>query len=156
MRKAAKKLPPVLSHQWIDLINLEMCLTIARKVRRNPRLMRIPHANLRRWRKVNRGLAAFHREWLKILETNPWARVLEILTQDNDEGQRLRQGDPFVGILTEKERLCFLRTDETFRQKLAANIMRRLTRQKESTLTRAILAWKPPLRSAAIESKNKS
>ncbi|HZV35316.1 MAG TPA: hypothetical protein VFB72_12145 [Verrucomicrobiae bacterium] len=35
-------------------------------------------------------------------------RVLEILTQDNEEGQRLRQSDPFVGILTDKERSWFL------------------------------------------------
>ena len=153
MQKIAVKLPDMRSHQWIDLVNLEMCLAIARKIRSNPRLMRIPHANLRRWRKVKRGLCAFHLEWLKILETNPWPRVLDVLTQDNDEGQRLRQGDPFVGILTEKQRNYFLRTDDRFKQKLVASIVRRLARQKESTFTRAILAWKPPLRTSAKERK---
>ena len=99
MKQSTPALPDVRSHQWIDLVDLEMCLAIAIKIRRNPRLMRIPYANLRRWRKANRWLAAFHREWLKILATNPWQRVLEILTQDNDEGQRLREGDPFVRVL---------------------------------------------------------
>jgi hypothetical protein len=112
MRKTAQKPPPVLSHQWIDLVNLEMCLAIAEKVRRNPRLMRIPRANLQRWREKNRGLARAQREWEMILKRHPTERVLEILTQDNDEGQRLRQSDPFVGILSEKERRAFLRLDE--------------------------------------------
>ena len=125
MRKAARQLPPVLSHQWIDLVNLEQCVVISRKIRRQPVLIRIPLANLRRWRKRNRGLASLHREWEKILTENPTERVLEILTQDNDEGQRLRQGDPFVGILSEKERKTFLRTDEKFRQKIAASLQRR-------------------------------
>jgi hypothetical protein len=39
----------------------------------------------------------------KILREHPMERLLEILTQDNDEGQRLRQSAPFVGILSEKE-----------------------------------------------------
>lgn len=133
MKQSTPALPDVRSHQWIDLVDLEMCLAIAIKIRRNPRLMRIPYANLRRWRKANRWLAAFHREWLKILATNPWQRVLEILTQDNDEGQRLRQGDPFVGILTEKQRLYFLRTDDVFKKNLAVKIARRRS-QKQSLL----------------------
>ncbi len=112
MRKPANKMPPVLSHQWLDVVNLEMCRVIAKKIRRNPRLMRIPRANLQRWREKNRGLARAQREWEMILKRHPVGRVLEILTQDNDEGQRLRQSDPFVGILSEKERLAFFRLDE--------------------------------------------
>jgi hypothetical protein len=112
MRKPANKLPPILSHQWLDMVNLEMCRAIAGKIRRDPRLMRIPRANLQRWRKKNRGLARAQREWEMILKRHTNDRVLEILTQDNDEGQRLRQSDPFVGILSEKERLAFFRLDE--------------------------------------------
>jgi len=43
---------------------------------------------------------------------NSLEAVLQILTQDNEEGQRLRQSDPFVGILTEKERFSFLKFDD--------------------------------------------
>jgi hypothetical protein len=89
-----------------------MCRAIAKKIRRNPRLMRIPRANLQRWSKKNRGLAPAQREWKMILERHPTGRILEILIQDNDEGQRLRQSDPFVGILSEQERLAFFRLDE--------------------------------------------
>jgi len=122
------------------LISLEMSLATARKIRRNPRLMRVPRVNLKRWRKANRGLGGFHREWERILDNNAWQRVLEIFTQDSDDGQRLRQGDPFVGILSEKECLQFLRTDERFRRKLATSIVRRLSRQNSPSYTSMIMA----------------
>ena len=112
MRKPANSKPPVWSHQWLDRVNLEMCRAIAEKIRSNPRLMRIPRANLQRWRKKNRGLAPAQREWEAILKRNPIERVLKILTQNNDEGQRLRQSDPFVGVLSEEERRAFFKFDE--------------------------------------------
>ena len=58
--------------------------------------------------KNSRPWPACYREWERILAKHPTERVLEILTQDNDEGQRLRQSDPFIGILTEEERMWFL------------------------------------------------
>jgi hypothetical protein len=112
MRTRSQNNPPYGSHQWIDLVNLEMCRAIARKIRRQPGLMRIPHANLTRWKKKHGRLQPAHREWEEILEQNPTARVLKILTQENDEGQRLRQSDPFVGILSEEERRAFFKFDE--------------------------------------------
>ena len=74
--------------------------------------MRIPRANLERWRKRNGSLAPAQREWLEILQSHSTKEVLRILIQDTDEGQRLRQSDPFVGILTERERLTFFKLDE--------------------------------------------
>jgi hypothetical protein len=112
MRNGSPKNPPYGSHQWLDWVDLKMCRRIAEKVRRDPALMRIPHANLRRWRKRLGDWPPALREWDKILRENPLERVLEILTQNNDEGQRLRQSDPFVGILTETERRAFLKLNE--------------------------------------------
>jgi len=37
---------------------------------------------------------------------------LEILTQDSDEGQRLRQSTPFSGVLSQQERLDIFRRYE--------------------------------------------
>jgi hypothetical protein len=34
----------------------------------------------------------------------PWEEVRRILLEESDEGQRLRQTDPFCGILTPAER----------------------------------------------------
>jgi hypothetical protein len=112
MRNISRTNPPYGSHQWIDLVDLKMCRRIAEKVRRDPSLMRVPRANLRRWRKKLGHWPPALREWEQILRDNPVERVLEILTQDNDDGQRLRQSDPFVGILTERERRAFLNANE--------------------------------------------
>ena len=64
------------------------------------------------WKKISRPWPACFREWERILANNTTERVLQILTQDNDEGQRLRQSDPFIGILTEAERMWFLESYE--------------------------------------------
>ena len=93
----------------MDACTLEMSRIIARKIQRKPELMRIARENLQHWKKVRRPCPQAVKEWEIILKTNDREQVLEILTQDNDEGQRLRQSDPFVGILTEAERLRILR-----------------------------------------------
>ncbi|MEO7300715.1 MAG: hypothetical protein ABI042_19290 [Verrucomicrobiota bacterium] len=97
------------SHQWMDACSLEMCRVIAGKIQRQPELMHIARKNLKRWKKIRRPCPQAVKEWDSILKNNDPERILEILTQDNDTGQRLRQGDPFVGILTETERLQILR-----------------------------------------------
>ena len=45
------------------------------------------------------------RECQTILFTHSLNEVLEILTEDSDDGQRLRQSSPFSGILSQRERL---------------------------------------------------
>jgi hypothetical protein len=42
-------------------------------------------------------------EWLEILR-RPWPEIRAILLDDSEESQRLRQNDPFCGILTPRER----------------------------------------------------
>jgi hypothetical protein len=112
VRKKTPRTRTALSHHWVDMVDLKMCRRIAQKVRKNPSLMKIPRSNLRRWRRKLGYWPPALREWEKILEENPIERVLRILTQDNDDGQRLRQSDPFVGILTESERRRFLKLNE--------------------------------------------
>jgi hypothetical protein len=100
------------SHQWMDACNLAMTRRIAEKIRLRPELMEIASENLRHWKKKVRPWPPALREWEQILSRNSQEQILAILTQDNDEGQRLRQSDPFVGILTEKERTWFLENYE--------------------------------------------
>jgi hypothetical protein len=117
MKKTAQQRPPwTHSHQWIDAVNLEMCKAIAQKIRRNPKLMRIARQNLQRWKRKLRPWPSAFQEWEEILKGNSLEAVLEILTQESEEGQRLRQSDPFIGILTEKERRVFL----NFHEEIAA------------------------------------
>ena len=47
-------------------------------------------------------------EWLDILR-KPWDQIRTILLDESDEGQRLRQSDPFCGILTPRERWAIYR-----------------------------------------------
>ncbi len=43
------------------------------------------------------------KEWMSILQ-RPWPEIRSILLDDSEEGNRLRQNDPFCGILTPAER----------------------------------------------------
>lgn len=104
MRKAASKLPPVRSHQWIDFVDLMAHRAMARKIRRKPDLFRRARLNIARWEKSNRGCPEPLREWKQILRENDVKRVLRIMTRADEEGNRLRQSSPFCGILTAKER----------------------------------------------------
>lgn len=42
-------------------------------------------------------------EWMEILQ-RPWPDIRAILLDDSEESRRLRQNDPFCGILTPRER----------------------------------------------------
>lgn len=103
MRKGVSKLPPKLSHQWIDLVDLAMHRAIARKIRRQPKLFKRAQRTLAHWEKARRSCSPPLREWKQILRQNDMNSVLRLLTRPDDEGQRLRSTAPFCGILTERE-----------------------------------------------------
>lgn len=103
MRKAARKLPPVCSHQWIDLVELAMHRAIARKIRREPNLYKRARRTLARWEKVKRACPPPLREWKEILRDNDPKDVLRLLTRAGDNETRLRSTSPFRGILTQRE-----------------------------------------------------
>ncbi len=104
MRNAESKRPPVLSHQWIDLVGLAMHRAIARKIRREPMLYRRANRTLARWERVKRACPPPLREWKQILRDNDMNTVLRIITRADEEGNRLRSIAPFCGILTDRER----------------------------------------------------
>jgi hypothetical protein len=103
MRKAVRKLPPVCSHQWIDLVELAMHRAIVRKIRREPKLYKRARRTLARWEKVRRACPPPLKEWKEILRENDMNTVLRILVRPDDEGQRLRSTAPFCGILSQRE-----------------------------------------------------
>src|SRR5437660_9873384 len=103
MRKAARKLPPVCSHQWIDLVDLAMHRAIARKIRREHKLYTRARRTLARWEKNHGSSTSCWREWKELLRHNSMDTVLRILTRPDDDGQRLRSTAPFCGILTRQE-----------------------------------------------------
>lgn len=92
-------------HGVLDAISLELARRIAARVRSHPELIVVAHRNLERWCELHKdspGLLRCDREWQAILK-RPLEEVLEVLCAETEEGQRLRQNDPFVGILSDDE-----------------------------------------------------
>lgn len=80
---------------------------IVRKIDEDPDRRGLEHARevCRRWVKAGNRPAM---EWARILE-RPWEGVRAVLLDESDEGQRLRQSDPFCGILSPHERWAIYR-----------------------------------------------
>jgi len=90
------------THQAIDQRSLTMVRRIVEKIDADPTRAGFEHAKrtCRRWVEMGNIPA---REWLALLD-RPWEEVRLILLDESEEGQRLRQNDPFTGILTPQER----------------------------------------------------
>ncbi len=91
-------------------MNLEMSRLAARKIRREPALFVRAMETLKEWKRLRRPHPPALLEWERILRRNPPEKVLEIFTQANEEGNRLRQSAPFCGILSQRQ------TDRLYRQ----------------------------------------
>lgn len=87
------------SHQDIDLRNELQDRLLARQLRRDARLMRLAHANLRRWkaRDGNRPRRTFV-EWQHILDRLSANQIADFLISDTPMARRLRQSSPFLGL----------------------------------------------------------
>lgn len=92
----------------MDARNLAESRLISEKIRRQPELFNRAKETLTHWKKIQRPFPHCLKEWDNILRQHKMEKVLEILTQENEEGNRLRQSDPFCGIMTQEERLKFL------------------------------------------------
>ena len=90
------------THQDIDRRSLEMVRRIVAKIDADPERRGLEHAKRVCDRWVAQGIRSAL-EWRTILE-RPWEEVRALLLEESDEGQRLRQTDPFCGILTPQER----------------------------------------------------
>ena len=93
-------LPP---NNFIDSFSLVLHRTVAEKLRQDAKaVLHLAQDNLNRWLKKNKNSALL--EWQKILETRTPEEICKIISQDTDEGQRLRSSSPFAGVLSEAER----------------------------------------------------
>lgn len=102
-------------HDFIDKRSLELHWLVAEKIRQQPELMDFVreklHCSLSESRLSDSCKDAL-REWQTILSCLPLNEVLDLITQDSDEGQRLRHSTPFSGILSQRERLEIFRRHE--------------------------------------------
>ena len=94
-----------ISHAQIDRINAAQDRWIARKVRRNPRLLKIAHQNLARWiQHDGKQVRPVFREWERILTRLDADEIARFLQSDTPMARRLRQSSPFAGVLSDAER----------------------------------------------------
>ena len=91
-------------HRLLEIRSLALHALIARKIDRNPRLLDIARANLRRWKlRAAQPPPAYLDEWSAILE-QPWPDVARFITDCSENAVRLRQSSPFAGVLDPQER----------------------------------------------------
>jgi hypothetical protein len=104
------------SHAFVDTFALPYHLAVAERLRQRPaRIVNHARQNLRRWigeNEMGGGQRLTLEEWQEILDSSSVERLIEIITEESDEGQRLRSSSPFVGVLTSKERLEILEACE--------------------------------------------
>ncbi len=103
---------PLGSHQFLDDFALAYHRGVAEALRSTPETV-IDHArrNLARWMKsetFDAGETASLAEWQELLDGSCAERLIAIITDQSNEGQRLRQSSPFVGAIPHQQRLEIL------------------------------------------------
>lgn len=104
-------------HEVIDECSLEMDRVIARELRTDPAKLDLVVAWIQRflddpeYSDQNKDALA---EWMEIIRRG-LPHVLEVLADESEEGQRLRQSSPFAVIMPQDERARILQKYEARR-----------------------------------------
>ena len=103
---------PLGSHAFLDEFALAYHRAVAERLRIEPEaVLERARQNLNRWAEgdaFGAGEQSSLDEWRGILGEADVDRLIEIITDTSDEGQRLRSSSPFVGTLSPEERLEIL------------------------------------------------
>ena len=94
-----------MSHEVQDLVSLELARRIASGLPQHPEWLDIARNNLKRWARQNRdapSLLRCYAEWQALLD-HPVSEISNVLIAGTEEGQRLRQNSPFVGVISPAE-----------------------------------------------------
>ena len=93
------------AHALLDARRLAAHREIAKRIDADPALLDKALGNIERWcRQMGRTPPALA-EWQGLLRALPRERIRPLLVQDDEESRRLRQSSPFVGILSQRERM---------------------------------------------------
>lgn len=97
------------SHESIDRRSLALGQAVASRLRDDPALIQRGRATIARWLltsspRVKPALL----EWDAVLQ-GPLSDVLELLTGSSERAVRLRQSNPFAGVLSSRERTAILK-----------------------------------------------
>ena len=96
------------SHGDIDRRSLELAYELVRRVDADPQHEALAQARRRCERWLHTAPCTDLQQWEKILR-NPWPAVRDVLLDPSETGQRLRQSNPFCGVLTPRERWAIYR-----------------------------------------------
>jgi hypothetical protein len=103
---------PLGSHAFLDEFARAYHRAVAVRLRAEPEaVLERARQNLNRWTEGDAfgpGERASLDEWRVILGEGDVNRLIDIMTDTSDEGQRLRSSSPFVGALSPEERLEIL------------------------------------------------
>lgn len=91
-----------MDHEVRDKFSLALARAIVAGLPAHPEWVEMARTNLARWSRLNAdspGLLRCYAEWQHILD-QPVAAVAAVLVAETEEGQRLRQNSPFVGVLS--------------------------------------------------------
>ncbi len=112
MAKVAGERIALGSHQFIDEFALAYHRAVAELLRVTPDpILRRARENISSWiarGEMSAGAMLSLQEWQKLLNEATIQQLISIITDESDEGQRLRQSTPFAGALTAEERLRIL------------------------------------------------
>ena len=96
------------SHAVLDEFALRYHHVVAERLRVAPEaVIARAHANLTRWLSgdaFSPGEVESLEEWSAIIDRSDAEQLIRIITEESDEGQRLRQSTPFAGVLSVGER----------------------------------------------------
>ncbi len=105
---------PMKTHQAIDRRSLALAQAVARRLGDDPALIAKARATIRRWlADASPRVRPVLLEWENLLQ-GPVAVVQEVLTAENENAVRLRQSNPFAGVLTPRERTAILKEFEAY------------------------------------------
>jgi hypothetical protein len=94
-----------MKHSETDQVSLEIAARVVKRLRGQPELVQLAHANLARWSQQNSSppsLLRCYAEWQEIL-SRPIDEICNLLCSESDNAQRLRQNSPFAGVLSPAE-----------------------------------------------------
>ena len=101
-----------MDHSSLDRRSLAFHVAIVEKLRADPKLLEKVRDRLRGMlsdERVSISTRDAYGEWLEVIEQHSFEKVLSLLVDPSEEGNRLRQSTPFAGILSKAEREAITR-----------------------------------------------
>jgi hypothetical protein len=101
-------------HRLIDERSLAFGRAIARRLAEQPDLVSRASMTLERWMTTSSPrVQPVLNEWRAVLD-GPIEELISLLTSTDDRAIRLRQSNPFAGLLSQPERNAILQKFETY------------------------------------------